>query len=168
MTDRSRVVKFPVWPDRSRKKPYFYRVFVFGSRKAMEIYWKAHTEKIGMTGSEAAFNFLAVTSTWTTLTIRISKGKDGRRRWKQDNCIGHMLFYRKRVGAGIVAHECTHAALRFAEVILKIPARDLYHARRGGRAPKNEERFCHAIGDLVSQFWCGFYARAPKAWHKPG
>lgn len=125
----------------------------------MRHFWEAHTKKIGATGEEAAFNFLAVTSTWTVFKV-------SRRTWKTDFCMGHLLFYRQRLGAGIVAHEATHAALRFAEVILKLNPKEFYHMNRGGRAAKSEEILCNIVGGLVSQFWNGFYRRVPRAWMK--
>lgn len=165
MADRSRVVSFPVWPDRA-KKPHYYKVFVFGSRRAMEIFWAAHAKKVGI---DETCDFLAVTSSWTEHHLwREPSKKGGRRRWLQGHCIGHMLFHHQRLGAGIVAHECGHAALRFAELILKIQARDLYHGRQT-RSDDNsgEERMLHCLGRMVSQFWRGFYARSPKSWGRP-
>jgi hypothetical protein len=162
-SSRTTVVRFPVWPDRSRRKRHYFRVFVFDNRTAMKHFWKAHVEKIGATGQEAAFNFLAVTSSWTVLKVHVSRN---RKVWTQDYCMGHLLFYRQRLGAGIVAHEATHAALRFAEVILKLNPKEFYHMNRGGRAAKTEETLCNLVGSIVAQFWQGFYARAPRRWQR--
>lgn len=36
----------------------------------------------------------------------------------------------------------------------------------GSRAAKDEETLCRLVGSIVSQFWLGFYARAPRRWQR--
>lgn len=161
MSARTEVVSFRIYPDRTRKRPWYWKVFVFENREAMLIFWREQCRIQGRTGAEAREDFAAVTATWTI--VYESPGK------KPDRCIGHVLFYRQRLGAGIVAHEMGHVMLRWAETWLKIPAKDLYHGRGGaaGRtAHRNEERVLHVLGDLVAQFWTRFYDRVPPGWLK--
>ena len=164
---RTSVVQFNVWPDRTRKKPWFWKVFVFDSRKAMLIFWREQNKIMGRVGEFAREDFLAVTCTWQIITW---KGKMPRRGWRA-HCIGHILFSRESLGAGIVAHEMGHATLRWAETWMKVPAKDLYEdlvlsASQRARSVENEERVLHVLGGLVAQFWDGFYKRAPRAWLK--
>lgn len=168
MSARTEVVKVNLWPDRA-KKPYYWRAIVFESRRAMEIYWAQAAE---ISGQDPTPDFLAITLSTTILTIRVvktRKKKNGRsiRKWIQDHCLGQILFYRQRLGGGIVAHECGHAAFRYAENILKIKAKDLYHGGKMARRRCPEEQIMSCLGSMVSQFWRQFYARAPKEWMKP-
>ena len=166
MSARTEVVKFNVWPDRTRKKPWFWKVFVFESRQAMLIFHREQVKLWGDTGENAREDFHAVTKTWEIITWRTKRPP--RRGWRA-HCIGHVMFHRQKLGAGVVAHEMGHAALRWAETWLKIPAKDLYHGRGGAagrRAHRNEEQVLHVLGGLVAQFWHGFYRRVPPAWMK--
>ena len=160
--DRTTVVKFNVWPDRTRKRPWFWKVFVFDSRQAMLIFWREQCRLQGRTGAYAREDFHAVTTTWSIITWT---WKMPRRGWRA-HCIGHILFHRQRLGAGIVAHEMGHATLRWAETWMKVPAKDLYEGTGRARAHKNEEDVLHVLGYLVAQFWSRFYAQAPKAWRR--
>lgn len=161
MSARTKVVIFNVWPDRTRKRPWFWKVFVFENRQAMLIFWRQQCKIQGRTGAEASEDFRAVTTTWQIITW---KGKVLPRRGWRAHCIGHILFYRQSLGAGIVAHEMGHATLRWAETWLKVPSRDLYDGTQPSGA--NEEKVLHVLGGLVAQFWIGFYGRAPVAWSK--
>ena len=163
MSARTEVVKFNVWPDRTRKRPWFWKVFVFDSRRAMLIFWREQCRIRGTTGAQASEDFSAVTQTWQIITW---KGAMPRRGWRA-HCIGHILFHRQRLGAGVVAHEMGHATLRWAETWLKIPADDLYEGTGRATSSVNEERVLHVLGGMVAQFWRRFYAQAPKAWHRP-
>lgn len=167
MSARTEVVKFNIYPDRTRKRPWFWKVFVFESREAMMVFWREQCKLQGRTGASAREDFHAVTCTWQIITW---KGKMPRRGWRA-HCIGHIIFHRQKLGAGIVAHEMGHATLRWAETWMKVPAADLYEdlalsasARR--RSVENEEAVLHVLGGLVAQFWHGFYRRVPKAWMK--
>ena len=160
---RTTHVTFNIWPDRANK-PYYYKILVFGDRAAMLVFWEEQVKRLGYTGKSAAFDFRAVTQSWTTL--RCGRGPRGGR-WKESHQIGNILLNREDMGAGMVAHECGHAALHYAEVHLKIKARELYHdAPRYQAKTSGEERMLYVLGGLVAQFWSRFYARAPKAWLK--
>jgi len=161
--DRARVVKFNLWPDRKRK-PYYWKVFIFESRKAMMIFWREQCRIQGRTGKEAREDFGALTQSWTILSIKITKSK----RWVQDNSVGQMLFYRQHLGAGVVAHECLHAALKWAQSLAKIQVESLYvdeTTTMVGSQKDGNERLCAAEQRMVSQFWRAFYKLAPRHWY---
>lgn len=155
-------VQFNVWPDRTRRRPWFWKVFVFDNRQDMLIFWRAQCRLQGRTGASAREDFHAVTTTWQIITWR---GKMPRRGWRA-HCIGHILLHRGKLGAGIVAHEMGHATLRWAETWMKVPATDLYEGTGRAGASDNEEAVLDVLGGLVAQFWHRFYRRAPLEWLK--
>lgn len=78
---------------------------------------------------------------------------DGKRTGK----LGEMFLYAGNLGAGIVAHECTHAALRWLDDGLHRLKWPSIFSAAGPSASPAEERFCWVVGNLVLQFWRRFY-----------
>jgi hypothetical protein len=154
-------ITFRIYPDHAagpkRRRPWYWRVFIFETRADMLVFWRAQCKIQGRTGIDAREDFAAVTTTWHIVLEMAGK--------KPDRCVGHVLLYRGRLGAGIVAHELGHVTLRWAEEWLKIPSKDLYH-HSNRQAHRNEEKVLLVLGSLVSQFWLRFYARVPRSWLK--
>lgn len=82
-----------------------------------------------------------------TFSYRVNGGKF-------KNKLGDIICHRKGLGAGIVSHECCHAAI--------------HSARRLGiridRLPqhKTQEDFCKLHGEFVRHFWNGYYGKGKK------
>jgi hypothetical protein len=74
------------------------------------------------------------------------KAFDGQHRTTNEH--GTIFFYKGNVGAPVLAHEFTHAALAWAR------RRRLDVSRRTGRyASDPEERVCHMVGYMMYQFY---------------
>ena len=77
--------------------------------------------------------------------------------YKTDNkgSIGGLCFYQNAegYGAGTVAHECFHAAMRYTERC---------KGYRGKDGRELEEFLAIITGNLVSDFWRQWYKRNPK------
>lgn len=90
-------------------------------------------------------DFLAMTNHWTTVHIA-ENGKET----IYPNC-GQVLFCKNTLGAGIVSHEMTHAALYW------------HHRNTKNFNPlenhKHDEALAWTQGHLVNQFWRRYYAR---------
>jgi hypothetical protein len=81
--------------------------------------------------------------------------EDGRIAWSKT--LGCIFFHRAGCFSEIVAHECTHAALRWAEA-MKFNVIDRDDANYiAGNACDNEERFAYALGRMVSQITAKTY-----------
>lgn len=71
--------------------------------------------------------------------------------------LGIVNLYRGAMGAGLIAHEFLHATigwanrigLNTAEIFKKLPSLD---QGKYGNVSDDEERMCHAHGNMVSQF----------------
>ena len=135
------MAQFRVRCQRAAGAPFF-NVLIFADKAAMNIYYRAQQEKLG---DEATCDFDAITCSWTIQAIR----PDGTEKKKPH--MGVILFYRQRLGVGIVSHEMTHAAIRWGyRVGLRLDeAEDADGAR--------EERVAWVQGYLVTQFWRAFY-----------
>lgn len=135
-----RVAEFRIYASRSRK--WYFDVFIFRDRRTMRRFWSETNARTGLRGSP---RFEAVCRSWYTLKVR------GRR----SGSLGQVLFHARRVGAGIVSHEMTHAACAWlGRQRGKHLGGDVDHVDR-----RLEERFCHVQGYLVNQFWNEFYQR---------
>lgn len=84
-------------------------------------------------------NYRACAAYWT--------GNDGR---NVLNC-GQMLFCQKAVGAGVVSHECTHAALYWCENNLR-----KFDPMKNNR---HDEKLAWMQGWLTQQFWQKWYKK---------
>src|SRR3990167_2399015 len=72
-------------------------------------------------------------------------------RWQRQADTGWIVFHMGHMGAGIVSHEMTHAALRYLQFW-----RPQLH-RRLQTSPRADECLAWVQGWLVAQFWRKFY-----------
>lgn len=130
-------VKIRVYPE---NRALYVTAYVWPTKRAMRDHGRREN---GMRGRYQAY-------CQTFQKIRIYE--DGRERTSPQ--IGHVHFALARMGTEIVTHEFTHAALGWARRVGWVPADDdgprTNHS--GGGLDRNEERFCHALGQMVQQF----------------
>jgi hypothetical protein len=84
-----------------------------------------------------------------------------RGRWTRTPRLGVLFFHRRSLGAGLVAHEMTHAAVVWARRV-GVSGRRVWHQRGDWEGGANE-RFADAVGNLCAHFWVAFY-RARRHW----
>ena len=74
-----------------------------------------------------------------------------RTRWRQKEC-GQILLCRKRLGASIVSHECTHAAVYWLGEITQQSDPDYVRVQCNKRS---EELLAYAVGEMTRQVYNG-------------
>lgn len=121
---------------RRYRSPYFFTVRVFGSKAKMYAYFQKRGKSIGLKPKDAHLNFEAICMCYERL-----------RAAKRMPDIGEVLFYRDRLGAGIVAHEMLHAAMHYDRLVSRNET-----ATFTANIGKEEERLAHCLTDLVRQF----------------
>lgn len=127
--------QFRVFPNKFSR--LFMYVKIFPSCKDMYRYVK----QTHWYGGKEHKNYDALCRTWRRST-------EGRLSPE----MGDMLFYRDRLQADAVAHECMHATFEFMHrVRLKMPNRSKEETKRAG----DEEIVCHSVGDMSSQVYRG-------------
>lgn len=84
--------------------------------------------------------------------VRISKDLEQ----KLPEC-GEILFYRGFLGAGIVAHEITHASLGFFRNVMKLDISTINNTKKGRQAGDSEEILCELNQAMNAMFWDKFY-----------
>lgn len=120
------VLHFKVYPEYKR---LHFEVYVWNNRRDMRAYLKGGYPGKGL-------NKVLACVTWPDGG---SKTRNG--------CIGEMHFNRQDLSAEIVAHEATHAAIRWA----RYTGVDISEDVTSLVAPETEERFCYALGAVVEQ-----------------
>jgi hypothetical protein len=149
--------RFTVRLERGSRR--YVRCLLFANREAMYVYWKAQLAT-GAFGQVAArkrrCDFVAQTSMW--LTVNVPPRGARRRARRIDNCVGQVLFDITCVGSGLVAHEMTHVALGYCDLVRTLLQRrrkpfDPVHAER------DEEWCARVAGDAVSGFWRAWWRR---------
>lgn len=141
------------WDD----KPHKYILKVFPNKKAMYAFSKRHK----ILDDE---KFAALTA--SSIRQRQKNGK-----WEQDDkWLGFVLFDINDMGAGIVSHEMTHAALFALSRVKKakiVKTWEESHDKDGNQIGMHEE-LCSVVGDMVRQFWHKYYKHIePKTvWKK--
>jgi hypothetical protein len=127
----TKVIKFRIYPESRRS--YYFDVKVFPTEEKMRKYaerWGArHVDPSRFANAEAAM-----------LPYTIKGGKT----------LGEIVFHKAQIGIVTVAHEATHAALRWADSARVSVDRDVRESNTD-IGTQNEERFCDAIGTLVLQ-----------------
>jgi hypothetical protein len=151
------VCRFRVYPERGR--PEYFVVFVFADKAAMFIFFREQNKRQGARGATAHCDFLAITRPWTRMIV----SRRGRTRTHPE--MGHLLFALPNLGASVVSHEMTHAVIRWAERVMRKPARifDGVMTDRPSRTASGgaNERFCRAQGRMVYVFWANYYRVRP-------
>jgi len=69
-----------------------------------------------------------------------------------DGSLGQIIFCAKAIGAGVVSHEMTHAAVFYLR----------NHRGMNISNSKNDERLAYLQGDLTRDFWNQWYAAKRK------
>lgn len=77
---------------------------------------------------------------------------------RQTKEIGQVNFYRRSIGAGLVAHELLHSVIRWLQLLNL--SEDSFHIK-AGRASESEELMCGALHRMVIDFWDCYY-RLPE------
>lgn len=129
------IARFRIYPEKTSR--LYYDVRVFTSVRATRAYLRHSPipRTLGRSG-------LAMCSTFTAMVV----SPTGRRTLPK---CGEIVFPVRALRAGVIAHECTHAALGWARRIgLQFTAETV--TRRGWVSPA-EERFCYALGELNRQ-----------------
>jgi hypothetical protein len=134
------LASFRVFPDPERSRLHF-RVKVFRSNRAMRAYLSGRDVR----GSLGRYG-IALCTTWTRESYRGS-----RRRMCLD--MGEITLAHPHLGTEVVAHECTHAAIQWAQRVgLQPLAEKVSTTRAPGRmASADEERFCYGLGQMAAQ-----------------
>jgi hypothetical protein len=136
---------FRISPERGDKR--FYRVLIFPTKALMYHYFDLrHARRrieyrLGFEPS-LAHDFAALTTGYET--YRRHRGRE-----VLTNDVGEILFHEGFLGAGVVSHEMTHAALFWLERV-GLSAQDLAD-------PSVEERLCLVVGHLCRKFWAKYF-----------
>ena len=139
-------ITFHVRPDRSSR---YYLIRIFRTREAMVQFAKQHP--VYADRASGSFFFRAICTAFTR--IRVDK--------KVHPNIGHMLFYTGGFGAGVVAHEMTHATVYWMQRHTRMSFAKLPDCKR------TDERFAYVLGSMVNQFWRKYYkAKRKVSWLK--
>ena len=120
------VLHFKVYPEYKR---LHFEVYVWNNRRDMRAYLKGGYPGKGLRKVLACV-------TWPDNGVKTRNG-----------CIGEMHFNRQDLSGEILAHEATHAAIRWARYIGLSIVEDVTSLV----APDSEERFCYALGAVVEQ-----------------
>jgi hypothetical protein len=144
-------VSFRVYcDDRKRKHRRYYTVYIFTTRAAMFEHFKR--TNIGVQWRKGycvrKMNFHAIAQHWQVIPRRSPEN------------IGQILFYAGYIGAGVVTHEMSHAAVYYAKHV-KLDIARIYNSKR------IDERFARMLGELVRQFWLKYWSATRRvAWLK--
>lgn len=124
-------IQFRIHPESTRG--FYFDVKVFPTKKAMREY--AVTEK----GGSAYFRKAEAA---TLGMYRTDK------RARPTKFLGACIFHEKALTPEIIAHEATHAAIRWAQATQIQPVPE---ELKDGNSSDDEERFCYVVGRLTEQ-----------------
>lgn len=139
---QDQIATFRIYPE-PRASRLYYQVLVFTNVQAIRRYLRRSAypdRRLGRHGVALCSNY--------EIRRLSSRG-----RFKPLPVCGEILFPRRRLRAGVIAHECAHAALGWARRIgLNVVQEPKARPRRGGTCVSDaEERFCYALGELNRQ-----------------
>lgn len=147
MMPMSLVTRFRIKPE-PHHDPRYYQVMVFRNKPTLYKFWELVCQRWGLDcASRGEPNFEAITHGFSGVHI----AEDGTE--TPDPCVGLILFHEDRFGAGIVAHELTHAALFWYADRRKLPLAAL---------DTDGEPLCLVTGELNHQFWKKWLARETR------
>lgn len=130
---------------RRQKSGIYYTAIVFRDADLMRQWWKRKARDLSFRTrgdtKRGDHTFEAQATWWKTFRLRKS-------RWSRGLCCGFIIFHRGRIGAGIVSHEMTHAALYHLAYEKKM---DPLKSKRA------DELLAWTQGWLTSQFWTWYY-----------
>lgn len=134
---------FNIYPEPRKKSRLFFKVRIFRSKAALQAYLHSHRHHYRSLGRYG----LAMCSKWKVTRFR----KNGRARTTPE--MGEILFIRRQLRMGIIAHEVTHAALEWSLRVRLNPHEGAPTRRYRGehRCSENEERFCYGLGEMARQ-----------------
>lgn len=125
------IIKFRIYPE--SRRGYYFDVKVFPTIEALRKYaerWGArHVEPNRFANTDAAV--LPYTTTG-------------------HKTLGEIVFHKASLGAAIVTHEATHAALKWVDA-KRVNVDRVVRQGNTDIGIENEERFCDAVGSLVEQ-----------------
>lgn len=128
------MIEFRVHPESTRG--FYFDVKVFPTKKAMREF--AVQERGAPTYFKKA----------DAVTLGMYRFDSKQRPTKM---LGTIIFHEKMLTPEIIAHESTHAAIRWAQAVKVQPIGDA----QDGPAAEDEERFCYVVGQLTEQIAVG-------------
>jgi hypothetical protein len=134
MPRRPEVACFRVFPEPGSW--LFYRVRVFATEDTLRHYLAADRD----VDRTAAFHSRALCTRWTRTRVLAN----GRTRTCPD--MGELLFVLPLIDSEVISHECSHAAIGWAQ---RVGLRLLHDAPGVQYARADEERYCYALGRMV-------------------
>jgi hypothetical protein len=123
---------------------YFYWAEVYKDKKALELAAKALLKKCSPV-RKLGVPPIAVCINYTLTEAKYDAARGLWRPYKETGCLGTVMFNKNNLGADILAHEFTHAALRWART------KGFEVAGDKKKVAAQEEKFCHVVGWLVIQ-----------------
>jgi hypothetical protein len=150
-----KIIKFRIYPD--SKHGLYFEVRIYPNLKTMRRACVRFGNPLNR-GTDYYANAEAMTACHRA---GYKSKRGGHVIW--DKGIGVILFHRKQVNAETISHECTHAALRWAEerhlkLTLTFPPRGLKEFEaymknkpKTGAADEAEEDFAYAVGRMTNQ-----------------
>jgi hypothetical protein len=130
---RGQIAHFRIRPEPSKR--FFFHVRVFSTVAHMH-----HYLRYGPIPRQPGRFCKGICSTYST-----QRRQGGR--WRTTPEMGEIVFALRWLGAGVIAHECTHAALHWAER----RGHDVKDRGRGRFIGGGEEPFCGALGEMARQ-----------------
>jgi hypothetical protein len=137
------LASFRIYPEPA--SALYFRVRVFASEAALALYVAA---------DDLARPLPQGTRALCTRWTRDRRLANGRTRLLPD--LGEILLTRGAIDAEVISHECTHAAIGWAQRVGLSPFREPHPAC----ASPDEERFCYGVGRLTAQIVTTLTARA--------
>lgn len=139
---------------------YYFKCCVFDTKAAMYEYYVKHIgaresgkaagvddgDTFNFDGFDEKLDFAAIVMPYERLKF-ISETE-----FQRANDIGEALFYRKRLGAGLVAHECLHMAM-WHERLIEGNEEAVFSNNIG----EAEERLAYCLTEFVRKFTLACY-----------
>lgn len=139
------IAGFKVYPREDDGWDHFYYVRVFRGVRSMRLFINKGNNRRG-----ASLECLGFCSSWHRLSrITLERG-----RIKTDLKLGEIMLNRENLGARVVTHEMTHAALGYARA-MGLSVNKL--GPNAGSVSGDEEIVCYAVGDMTARAYRRLY-----------